>query len=250
MRRFVVGLFAAIGLVVVLAILAGGVVVWRVVGAKPILPDTIVLSADLSRGLAAGASQDALSEVVFGGKQTLRGFLDAIERAGIDPRVKGMYARIGGDSLGLAITQEVRDAVRDFRAKDKFAIAFADSFGEFGPGTRPYYLATAFDEIWLQPLGSIGLIGLHSEQTFFRGALDKLGVVPSFAHREEYKTATNLLTETAMTPAQREQVEDLLSAGEGQIVRGIAAARNLSEDRVRALIDRGPLLRTRGRCSG
>ncbi len=243
MRRFVVGLFAVIGIVVVLTLVGLGVAVWRLAAATPSLPDTIVLRVDLSRGLAAGASRDALSNLVFGsGKETLRDFLDALERAGDDPRVKGLYVRMGSDSLGLAVSQEVRDAVQAFRAKGKFAIAFADSFGEFGPGTRPYYLATAFDEIWLQPLGSLGLIGLHSEQTFFRGALDKLGIVPSFAHREEYKTATNVLTETRMTPPQREEVEDLLTASEGQIVRGIAAARKLSEEEVRALVDRGPFV--------
>src|SRR6266851_5007432 len=240
MRRFVVGLFAAIGIVVVLAVAGLGVTVWLFAAATPSLPDSIVLSADLSRGLAVGAKEDPLSELVFGGKQTLRGVLDALERGGEDLRVKGLYARLGGDTLGLATCQEVRDAVRDFRAKGKFAIGFADSFGEFGPGTRTYYLATAFDEIWLQPLGSVGLIGLHTGLPFFRGALDRLGILPSFAHREQYKSAMNTLTETAMTPPQREEVEDLLRATSGQIVRGIASARKLSEAEVTALIDRGP----------
>jgi len=166
--------------------------------------------------------------------------LDALERGGNDARVKGLYARLGGDTLGLATCQELRDAIRDFRAKGKFAIAFTDTFGEFGPATRPYYLATAFDEIWLQPLGSLGLVGLHSEMPFFRGALDRLGIVASFAHREEYKSAMNSLTETAMTPPQREEIEDLLRSSSGQIVRGIASARKLSEAEVTALIDRGP----------
>jgi len=241
MRRFLVGLLAAIGLVTVVAFIGGGVAVWRIAASQPTLPGTIVLSADLSGSLAAGASPDALSELVFGSKQTLRGFLDALERAGGDARVKGLYAHLGGDKLGLATVQEVRDAIRDFRAKGKFAIAFADSFGEFGPGTRPYYLATAFDEIWLQPLGSLGLIGLRSEMSFYRGTLDRLGIVPRFAHREEYKTAMNSLTEIAMTPPQREQVEALLNATSGQIIRGIGDARKLSQAQVAGLIDRGPL---------
>ena len=242
MRRFFVRLFAGIGILAVLAVVGVGAAVWLVALSRPSLPEAIVLQADFTRGLAAGASQDPLSDLVFGSKATLRGFLDVIERAGTDPRVKGLYAQLGGDKFGLATTQELRDAVRDFRAKGKFAIAFADSFGEFGPGTRPYYLATAFDEIWLQPLGSVGLIGLHSEVPFFRDALDRLGILPSFAHREEYKTAMNSLTETAMTAPQREMVEDLLSSTSGQIVRGIAAARKLSEVEVRKLIDRGPFL--------
>ncbi len=242
MRRIVLGFFATIGIVAMLVFIGIGVVVWRVAASRPSLPDTIVLSADLGNGLAAGAGPDPLSQLVFGGKKTLRDFLDALDRAGGDPRVKGLYARLGGDALGLATCQEVRDAIRDFRAKGKFAIAFADSFGEAGPGTRPYYLATAFDEIWLQPLGSVGLVGLHSDTPFFRGALDRLGILPSFDHREEYKTAMNSLTETAMTPPQREEVEDLLRSTSGQIVRGIAVGRKLSETEVTALIDRGPLL--------
>ncbi|MGH7114600.1 MAG: signal peptide peptidase SppA, partial [Stellaceae bacterium] len=138
--------------------------------------------------------------------------------------------------------QQVRDAIAAFRAKGKFAIAFADSFGEFGGGTRPYYLASAFDRIWLQPMGSVGLTGLYSDAPFAKGTLDLLGIVAEFDHRGRYKTAANILSETQMTPPGREQVEDLLSSLGGQIVDGIAEGRRLSPQTVRALIDRGPLL--------
>ena len=241
MRRFVLGLFAAIGITASLTILGVGAMTWYLFASRPPLPDGIVLTADLNRGLAPGSSQDALSEIVFGDKPTLRGFLDAIERAGDDPRVKALYVQLGQDALALATVQEVRDAIQAFRAKGKFALAFSESFGEFGPGTRPYYLAAAFDEIWVQPLGSVGLIGLRAEIPFLRGTLDWLGIKPSFGRREEYKTATNSLTETAMTGPQREETEALLNSVSGQIVRGIAAARRLAETQVGILIDRGPL---------
>ena len=242
MRRFVLGLFAAIGIVSVLTVIGLGVVIWQVAASTPSVPDNLVLSVDLDRGLVEGPSQDALSTVVFGSKQTMRDFLDALDRAGEDSRVKGIYARLGSDALGLAAVQEVRDAVAAFRAKGKFAVAFTESFGEFGPGTRSYYLATAFDEIWLQPLGSVGLIGLHADTPFLRGTLDRLGILASFARREEYKTAMNTFTETGMTPPQREELEALLGSASGQIVRGIAAARKLPEPRVGELIDRGPFI--------
>ncbi len=249
MRRFVLGLFALIGIVVALAIVGAGVAVWRIAASKPTLPAGMILTAELGGGLTEG-SQNALSELVTGRKSTLRGFLDALERGAEDPRVKGLYAHIDGDSLGLAKTQEVRDAVAAFRGKGKFAIAFSESFGEFGGGTRPYYLATAFDEIWLQPLGAVGLIGLHAEVPFLRGMLDKLGIEPSFARREQYKSAVNFLTETGMTAPQREEVESLLTTMAGQIARGIAETRHLSESDVQGLIDRGPLFADEAKAAG
>src|SRR5437870_535232 len=242
MRRLFVGFFALIGFATVL--LVGGVLL-VVGGLKPSvtpLPAKIVLTADLTRRLPEGASDDLLVRLLLGGKTTMRDFLDAIEAAGNDQRVKVLLARVGDDELGLAKVQELRDAVAAFRSKGKFAIAYADSFGEFGPGTRPYYLATVFDEIWLQPMGNVGLTGLYAEIPFFRGTLDLLGVAPEFDHRKEYKTAINSLTETKMTPPHRKEADALLASIAGQVVRGIAEGRKLPEAGVREAIDRGPFL--------
>ena len=242
MRRFVIGFFAAVGFLT--ALLAVGAVL-LIGGLKPRvtpLADNIILTVDLTRGLEEGPSEDHLLRLLVGAEPTLRDVLDGIERASDDLRVKVLLARVGDDALGLGKIQELRDAIKAFRAKGKVALAFADSFGEFGPGTRPYYLATAFDEIWLQPMGNVGLTGLYTEIPFFKGTLDLLGVAPQFDHREEFKTAMNSLTETKMTPPHREEVDALLASISGQIIHGIAENRKLSEDEVRAAIDRGPLL--------
>jgi protease IV len=242
MRRVIVGFFAAVGFLTVLVVLAA---VLLIGGLKPTvtpLSDNIILSIDLTHGLAEGPREDRLVRLLVGPEPTLRDVLDAIETAAADPRVKVLLARVGDDELGLGKIQELRDGVAGFRAKGKPALAFADSFGEFGPGTRPYYLATAFDEIWLQPMGNIGLTGLYTEIPFFKGTLDLLGIAPEFDHREEFKTAMNSLTETKMTPPHREEVDALLASISGQIVHGIAESRKLSEDEVRTAIDRGPLL--------
>src|SRR5215472_3677479 len=243
MRRFLVGFFAVIGVVAVLGILAliGATVALVKYTKAPPLPATIVLTADLTGGLSDTADPDTASRLLFGAKSTLRDFVDAVDRAAADPRVKSLYVELGDDSLGLARTQQVRDTIAAFRAKGKFVVAFADTFGEGGPGTRPYYLATACDEIWLQPLGEVGLIGLRSETPFLKGLLDKLGIVADFERREEYKTATNALTETRMTGPQREEIEGLLGSIWGQIGGGVAKARKLVPDKLAALVDRAPL---------
>jgi protease IV len=242
MRRVIVGFFAAVGFLTVLLVLAG---VLLIGGLKPTvtpLPDNIILTVDLTQELAEGAHEAHLLRLLVGAEPTLRDVLDGIETAAADPHVKGVIGRVGDDQLGFGKVQELRDAVAAFRAKGKFALAFADSFGEFGPGTRPYYLATAFDEIWLQPMGNVGLTGLYTEIPFFKGTLDLLGVAPQFDHREEFKTAMNSLTETKMTAPHREEVDALLASITGQVVHGIAEGRKLPEAEVREAIDRGPLL--------
>jgi protease-4 len=242
MRRLLVGFLATIG------VLASGLALFVVVMAirlqpsQPSLPENIILSADLTQGLAEGPGENGWRRLVLGAKPSLRDFLDALEAGGNDPRVKGILARVGNDEIGLAETQQVRDAIAAFRAKGKFAIAFADSFGEFGAGTRPYYMATAFDQIWLQPMGSLGLTGLYAETIFVKGAFDLLGITPEFDHRGRYKTAANVLTETRMTAPQREEVADLLNSISGQVVKGIAGSRNLPPEAIRAAIDDAPLL--------
>ncbi|HYM01529.1 MAG TPA: S49 family peptidase, partial [Stellaceae bacterium] len=186
MRRFVVGFFAVIGLAVVsLTVLV--IAVWYFAApSKPQLAEANILTLDLTKALPEGASGDGIERAFLGEQTTLRDVLDGLERAGTDPRVRGVIAHVGGGALGTAQVQELRDAVATFRSKGKFAIAQANSFGEFGSGTRDYYLATAFDQVWLQPFGDVGLIGLRVETPFFHDALEKLGVQPRFEHRSEY----------------------------------------------------------------
>jgi protease-4 len=242
MRRLVVGFFAAVGFLTVLLVVGAFLLTKQLKPVVTPLADNIILSIDLTQGLAEGPRQDRLLRLLVGSEPTLRDVLDGIETASGDPRVKVLLARVGDDELGLGKIQELRDAIAAFRAKGKFALAFADSFGEFGPGTRPYYLATAFDEIWLQPMGNVGLTGLYTEIPFFKGTLDLIGVAPEFDHREEFKTAMNSLTETKMTPPHREEVDALLASISGQIIHGISEGRKLPEAEVRDAIDRGPLL--------
>jgi protease-4 len=242
MRRVIVGFFAAVGFLTVLLVLGAMLLIG---GLKPTvtpLANNIILTVDLTQAPAEGSRENRLLRLLVGAEPTLHDVLDGIEAASGDPRVKVLLARVGDDELGLAKIQELRDAIAAFRAKGKFALAFADSFGEFGPGTRPYYLATAFDEIWLQPMGNVGLTGLYAEVPFFKGTLDLLGIAPEFDHREEFKTAMNSLTETKMTPPHREEVDALLASISGQIIHGIAEGRKLPEAEVREAIDRGPLL--------
>src|SRR5476651_166052 len=109
-------------------------------------------------------------------------------------------------------------------------------------GANEYYLASACDRILMTPSGSLDLSGVATYELFFRGALDKLGVIPDLLHIGQYKTYTNTFTETKMTAAHREMDASLNRDAFDELVRAIAEGRHRSDADVRRLIDDGPYL--------
>ncbi|MFC3995140.1 S49 family peptidase [Nocardiopsis sediminis] len=202
----------------------------------------LVLEIDLTEGLSDEAPADPLGQILARRHQRLSDLIEGIRRGAHDPRVVALAARIDGRPLGFARVQELRAAVVAFRAAGKPTVAWSESFGDFGPGTVPYYLATAFEEIALLPTGLVGLTGLGMHTTFFRSAIDKLGVEYQAGARHEYKNAVNVFTETGYTDAHREAAGRIVESLGEQVVEGIAEGRGLAPERVRELTDRGPLL--------
>ena len=206
------------------------------------LPEHIVLEIDFEREFAEYVPDDPLASVLMERTASVRDIVDALQQAANDDRVLALVARAGTPRMGLAEIQEVRDAVSAFRKSGKPTIAYAETFGEFGPGNGAYYLAAAFDDIYLQPSGDIGLTGLMAESAFVSGTLEKLGLSPRMDHRYEYKNALNMFTEKKYTQPHREAILKIIESQFGQIVQGIAEGRGLEVEYVRTLIDRGPFL--------
>lgn len=204
------------------------------------VPRPVVLELDLSEPAHDGPATPE-RRLARRGAPELRDIVETLERAGRDERVAGLLARVDAPADGLADAQELRDAVTAFRASGKFAVAYADSFGEFAGGDLAYYVATAFDEVAVQPSGGVGITGVSREYRFFRDALDKLGVKARFGRRHEYKNATEVFTERGFTPAHREATLRLVESQFEQLLAGISAGRGLGGDAARALVDEGPL---------
>ena len=129
-----------------------------------------------------------------------------------------------------------------FRASGKLTVAWAETFGEFTHGNVPYYLATAFDRIYLQPSGTLGLTGIAVEQLFLHDALAKIGVDFQSAKRYEYKSAADTLTERGFTRPAREAAERLAASSPSRSARPSPNAGARRPSQARALLDRGPFL--------
>ncbi len=202
----------------------------------------LILELDLTDGLPEAPVTDPLSAIMSRRKVRLTDVLEGLRRARHDDRVRALVAKVGGGRIGLARMQELREAVAEFRESGKLAVAWAETFGEFTQGNVPYYLATAFDRIYLQPSGTLGLTGIAVEQVFLHDALEKFGIGFASAKRYEYKSAADNLTERGFTGPAREASERLVASIGEQISAAIAERRGKSPADARALLDRGPFL--------
>ncbi len=202
----------------------------------------LILELDLTDGIAEGPVADPVSAFMSRRKLRLSDVLEGLRRARQDDRVRALVVKVGGSRIGLARVQELREAIGTFRETGKLTVAWSESFGEFTGGNVPYYLATAFDRIYLQPSGALGLTGVSVEQIFLHDALAKLGVGFQSAKRHEYKSAADNLTERGFTGPAREAAERLAASIAEQITSAIAERRGKTAEQARALLDRGPFL--------
>ena len=204
----------------------------------------VLLELDLSRGVVETPSATPLRIVGARPAPALHALLTALRQAERDRHVAGLVAHVAQRPISLALSSELRDAVGRFRRSGKVAVAWTESFGELGVGNVGYHLATAFEEIWLQPSGDVGLTGVVARAVFVRDALDRLGVEPQLAQRHEYKTAADTFLRSEMSDAGREMARRLAESATETIVADVAAARGLDPATVREIVDHAPLTAT------
>ena len=120
------------------------------------------------------------------------------------------------------------------------AYLFSNGFGNLGGGLSEYYLASAFDEIILQPNTDVGITGISIEMPFVRNLLDKIGIVPEFYSRYEYKNALVSFTDNKMSDTVREELSKLGDNLLNQIIDGIAISRKIMPEMLKKLVDKAP----------
>jgi protease IV len=203
------------------------------------VPDGCVLELDLQAVPNEAGGFDPFAMIAGGGRPlVLREAVAAIHRAAKDPRVAGLIARVQIPAAAAGPVQELREAITAF-SDVKPSLAWAETY----PGTLSYYLASAFREVWMQPSGTVGLVGFATNALFLRDALDKAGIEAQFIARGEYKSAANLFTQDHYTEAHREADSRLIDSLQTQVWQAVAQSRHLEPTEVDSLADKAPLLR-------
>ena len=209
------------------------------------LPDKMILTLRLNDGLSEYSPEDDFFREFASASDmrlSVQEIINILDRAHNDDRVRGIAIMIEGGTFDIAHTQELRAAIKRFRATGKPAWAYSPSYAEAGTGGMgAYYLAAAFDEIWVQPVGMVALAGFDAQSPFALDALKKIGVNPQFYQRKEYKSVMENMTRSSMSPENREMISSLLSSITGQIMTDIRADRRLGVEAMSNVLNKGIL---------
>lgn len=156
----------------------------------------------------------------------------AIRKAAADDRIDGVYLDFRAPLMGWALTREIRVALTELRQTDKPCVAYGEVFS-----MRDYYLASACDRVVIAPSGIPLVTGQALSVTYYRDALEYLGVEPRFVHAGDYKTAVEPYERMGPSEHAVESYEFLLDGLWGVTVQEIADSRGMTVPQVQAAID-------------
>jgi protease-4 len=240
MRTFflsMAGAFVAMILFIVLFFFGLIFIAVSAASSKPPRPNNVVLSLDLNADLPDQAPASGFA--AFSGVPGFTDLLLKIQAAESDDTVKGIYLRGSLTGIGSSRSEELRDALKNFRATGKFVVAHTQGMMALG-GPSAYYSISAADEIWMQPGTDLMVSGVTFETEFLKGLFDKIGLTPQIYALYEYKNAPNSYNETGYTPAHREALEALATSMWETAIADIAEDRGMQPAELRSLLESGP----------
>jgi len=155
----------------------------------------------------------------------LKDILANIKKAKTDNNIKGILLDESYMLSGQATTEEIRNALIDFKKSGKFVIAYAEVYTK-----GFYYLASVADKVYINPKGVFEFDGFSSKTMFFKGALDKLGIEAQVIRVGTFKSAVEPMILTKMSDANRLQVSSYLNSLYDHYLTGISKARGINRD--------------------
>lgn len=189
-----------------------------------------ILHIQFTKEIAERTPENPLKGVPFLGLDDdknigLNDILANIKKAKTDNNIKGIFLDESQLKAGEATVEEIRNALIDFKKSGKFVIAYSEIYSQ-----GFYYLASVADKVYINPKGIFEFGGFSSQITFFKGALDKLGVEAQIIKVGTYKSAVEPFVLTKMSEANRQQVTSYVNSLYDHFLTRISASRKISKD--------------------
>ena len=184
-----------------------------------------ILYIDASKHFPEQSVENPLASLSKEDDYSVPGLFDAvrlIRHAKSDSAIKGIYLKIDDNNNGFASTEELRNAIIDFKSAKKFVIAYGDVISQ-----KAYYLANVADKIYCNPKGSVEWKGFAIEYTFFKNALDKLEIEPQIFYAGKFKSATEPFRAEKMSDPNKVQSLELIRDIYQQLLRTTSESRKI-----------------------
>lgn len=158
----------------------------------------------------------------------------AIADAKNNPNIEALYLNVEGVEAGMASVDELRLALQYFKASHKPIIAYGDSYSQ-----KAYYLASVANQIYLNPLGSIELIGIASGEMMYKDALDKVGIKMEVFKVGTFKSAVEPYILNKISDANKLQKQEYIDGLWSSILQGVSTERKINADSLNAEVNKG-----------
>ena len=152
----------------------------------------------------------------------------AIRNAADDDDIKGIYLGDGITGVPFTTLRTLREAIRDFKDSGKFVVSYSPYYDQ-----SAYYLGSVADEVYVGPLGVVDFRGLGADIPFFKNALDQAGIEFEIFYAGDYKSATEPLRRTEISPENREQTEEFLEDLFGVMLADLSESRGVPPAQLR-----------------
>lgn len=207
--------------------------------AKPETPSQMVLELDLRQGMTDQPAMNPFAGL-GGSSLSVVQVVDSLAQAEKDASVKVLLIRAAEGGMSPAGADELRQAIKRFRASGKTVITHSQGFNPSGSVVSSYMVASSADQLWLQSTAGFQATGLATEAMFLGRAAEKYGVKPEFEQRYEYKNAVNEFTQSDFTPAHREAQLSWMTSIYTSALGQIALDRKMEPQALKTLIEAGP----------
>lgn len=155
---------------------------------------------------------------------------DAIRHAKDDPKIKGIYLTVSYPMTGFATLEEIRQSLIDFKSSGKWVVTYNDMMSE-----GAYYVASASDKIYLNPIGDVEWNGLAIEVSFFKRMFEKLEIKPEVFRVGDFKSAVEPFMLDKMSNENRLQLTETINSIYDYMVEQVAVARNMPPARLKEI---------------
>ena len=228
MKSFFVAFLGALLAIIVLVLLVGSIGGYMA-GKQPAIEDRSWLIVEMYGDLLEyDPPGGIMSQLVDSDVETLQRILDNLEKAAVDDRIEGVIFKVAaGNSVGTAMLQEIRGAIRRVQHTDKKVLVWAESFDR-----QDYLLLAACDEVLVPPTANIGFTGLSSETLHVKRAFDKLGIKPNIHKIKDYKSAAETVIREDMSEPAREMRGWLMDEMWETLLETLAADRGFDEEKI------------------